>query len=303
MAQKILIKKSTVAGKVPTAYQLDIGELAVNTADALLYTKHSDNQVVPLAGGSGGGGLPPIVPLAEYTIGVGGNFSTLNDALTYISTRTIKFTGESVSVTLKLLSGFILKEQLFVYDHDFSYVSIESEDSEVLVDASKISSTAYGLFPVFTACRGSLPLLNTLFRMSNMGAAHGTTVGVFSVQTGSVACVFSGKGVIGAHYGAYCHHGGTAYLAGGNFSNSIVVGVFANRGATIAASGVNCSGAGSIGVTSRALSRIDAETSNVSGVPLGYQVLQGGQLLISPNATGSTSQSPNTYTAQGIIYK
>ena len=48
MAQKILIKKSTIEGKVPTPAQLDIGELAVNTADAQLYTKHSDGTVKPL---------------------------------------------------------------------------------------------------------------------------------------------------------------------------------------------------------------------------------------------------------------
>lgn len=45
MAQKILIKKSAVADKVPTDAQLDVGELAVNTADALLYTKHSDGSI------------------------------------------------------------------------------------------------------------------------------------------------------------------------------------------------------------------------------------------------------------------
>lgn len=45
MAQKILIKKSTVAAKAPVEAQLDVGELAVNTADALLYTKHSDGSV------------------------------------------------------------------------------------------------------------------------------------------------------------------------------------------------------------------------------------------------------------------
>ncbi len=48
MSQKILIKKSTVAGKVPVSGDLDIGELAVNTADPHLYTKHSDNSVKKL---------------------------------------------------------------------------------------------------------------------------------------------------------------------------------------------------------------------------------------------------------------
>ena len=43
---KVITKKSTVAGKVPLATDLDIGELAVNTADKKLYTKHSDGNVI-----------------------------------------------------------------------------------------------------------------------------------------------------------------------------------------------------------------------------------------------------------------
>lgn len=37
--QKIILKKSTVAGKVPLPADLEPGEVAVNTADAVLYTK------------------------------------------------------------------------------------------------------------------------------------------------------------------------------------------------------------------------------------------------------------------------
>jgi hypothetical protein len=48
MANKFIIKKSTVTGKAPVAGDLDVGELAVNTADARLYTKHSDGSVKEL---------------------------------------------------------------------------------------------------------------------------------------------------------------------------------------------------------------------------------------------------------------
>jgi hypothetical protein len=48
MANKFIIKKSTVTGKAPVAGDLDVGELAVNTADAKLYTKHSDGAVKEL---------------------------------------------------------------------------------------------------------------------------------------------------------------------------------------------------------------------------------------------------------------
>ena len=43
---KVITKKSTVVGKVPLATDLDVGELAVNTADKKLYTKHSNGNVI-----------------------------------------------------------------------------------------------------------------------------------------------------------------------------------------------------------------------------------------------------------------
>jgi len=59
---RLITKKSTVLGKVPLAADLDIGELAVNTADAKLYTKHSDGSVKEIAAASGGSSAPaPVI--------------------------------------------------------------------------------------------------------------------------------------------------------------------------------------------------------------------------------------------------
>lgn len=49
---KISIKKFTGAGYVPTASQLGIGELGVNSTDARVYTKNQSGVVVDI-GGSG----------------------------------------------------------------------------------------------------------------------------------------------------------------------------------------------------------------------------------------------------------
>lgn len=43
---RVITKKSTVEGKVPLSSDLEIGELAVNTADKKLYTKHNDGSIV-----------------------------------------------------------------------------------------------------------------------------------------------------------------------------------------------------------------------------------------------------------------
>ena len=46
--QKIILKRSSVAGKIPTADQLDPGELAINLADGLLTSKDTENNIIDL---------------------------------------------------------------------------------------------------------------------------------------------------------------------------------------------------------------------------------------------------------------
>lgn len=55
MANTIIVKKSSVVGKVPLATDLQVGELAVNLADQKIYSKNASGTVVQLGGGSGSG--------------------------------------------------------------------------------------------------------------------------------------------------------------------------------------------------------------------------------------------------------
>lgn len=48
---RVITKKSAVPGKVPLSTDLEIGELAVNVADAKLFTKNASNSVIELGGG------------------------------------------------------------------------------------------------------------------------------------------------------------------------------------------------------------------------------------------------------------
>ena len=52
---RIVIKKSSVAGKVPSPTDLVMGELAVNVTDKTLYTKDSNGNIVPLNSSSSNG--------------------------------------------------------------------------------------------------------------------------------------------------------------------------------------------------------------------------------------------------------
>jgi len=53
---RIKPKRSTVSGEVPTGADLEVGEIALSTADAKLFTKHIDGTIKEISGTGGGGG-------------------------------------------------------------------------------------------------------------------------------------------------------------------------------------------------------------------------------------------------------
>ena len=50
MAQTLRLKRSSVAGRVPTTSSLQTGEIAINTADGLVYIRKDDDTIIPLLG-------------------------------------------------------------------------------------------------------------------------------------------------------------------------------------------------------------------------------------------------------------
>ena len=53
---RIIAKASGTAGEVPQAADLEVAEVAVNTADGKFFTKHTDGTVKEISGSGGGGG-------------------------------------------------------------------------------------------------------------------------------------------------------------------------------------------------------------------------------------------------------
>lgn len=54
MPNTLIPKRSSVAGKVPLSTDLQVGEIAVNLADGLIYTKNAGGTVITLGGGGSG---------------------------------------------------------------------------------------------------------------------------------------------------------------------------------------------------------------------------------------------------------
>lgn len=67
MANKIILKKSSVASKVPLATDLEIGEIAVNLADQKLYSKNASGTVVLVGTGTATGTVTSVTGTSPVT--------------------------------------------------------------------------------------------------------------------------------------------------------------------------------------------------------------------------------------------
>ena len=64
---KIILKKSSVSGKIPQTTDLEYGELALNYTDGVLYYKSNTNNVLPLVSGDDGGSTSAVVVTYDNT--------------------------------------------------------------------------------------------------------------------------------------------------------------------------------------------------------------------------------------------
>jgi len=71
VANVVKHKRSSTSGETPSASDLDVGEIAVNTADGKLFVKHTDGTVVEISGGGGGGSVSTLSDTTITSLGDG----------------------------------------------------------------------------------------------------------------------------------------------------------------------------------------------------------------------------------------
>ena len=135
------------------------------------------------------------------TVGENGDYPTINDALKDLSLRVVGYIDAKEYTPLvqpvfkiKLLSGFVMAEQVVCQGVDLSWLVIESEDDEVRIDRQALTVNVSGRYPAFGARDfGVLPLIGAMFVMNESGVAT-LRDGVF-VTNGSAVNVLAGCGV------------------------------------------------------------------------------------------------------------
>lgn len=267
----------------------------------------------------------------EVTVGAGGQFATINEALAYLSERRPAYINGGFTATIRLLGGFVMREQVIVSGVNLGWIRIASADAEVQIDrAHLVTDSGDGFYPAFCARGGGfLPSIGALFTMMATGAA--TNRDGLVVYGGGGATVLGGGGVKSAgRHGAYAYQGGTIAANGANFSAAGDTGVVAHGGTrvtfnngvargcvqtgisaahagTVHASGADASLCGVAGVRATQGASVsflggNARKSAGSDAATDISVLLGG-IIAAGDATGGTNVTPNTVTANGIIFK
>jgi hypothetical protein len=102
------------------------------------------------------------------TVGSGGDFSTINDAINYLVNNFLppcyRTNSGTPKAKIRILSGTTIAEQIVVDGIDLSWITIVSVDYPVPVNGNSLQNAYFSLYPFIIAMNGAkLPVINTKF--------------------------------------------------------------------------------------------------------------------------------------------
>lgn len=198
------------------------------------------------------------------TVGAGGDFATINDALAYLSRYYPAYKAGGVKCEIQILAGTIITEQIFVERADLSYITITSaaSDNKVQVAPSNawvgLAHDTRGNKPFFSAENGArLPCIKCLFSCIVPEGGWVTT---------------GDKEAVNCAVGYFCNRGSTGVISGFTISGVLAnVGfenfydnIIANNNSEIVLREAYARGAARYGVMSRHISRVSARSANIT---------------------------------------
>ncbi|MFN6976513.1 MAG: hypothetical protein ACK4OP_00170 [Gemmobacter sp.] len=124
------------------------------------------------------GGVVPrfFSPGFELTVGPGGNYATLNAAVSDLLLYTNNNPTATPPARILIKSGFVAAEQVFLSGINASWIQIDAEDDWVDVDVTGFAELDETGYPFMAFRSGSAPVINCGFRQ--VGTPPGPTTGL-----------------------------------------------------------------------------------------------------------------------------
>lgn len=248
-----------------------------------------------------------------FTVGSGGQFSTINAALAAASKLVIRpYTQSGFKVEIRLLTGFQMAEQVLCKDVDLSYITITSVDPVVTIVRSALTvpvnadegtgGTSIGHIPAFGGIRAKLPTIGCLFQMNTSGTATDRS-GVYIANHSHISVIPNCGIQNAAHTGLFCLVNSSADAPKTIWKNAGNGCVRAESTSFIALAsgfsvaetpgtgfGSDCSGSGGDGILCKEASLVDARAANVTGAANDAIHARRGSTI---NATQASASSTN----------
>ena len=246
-------------------------------------------------------------------VGAGQTYTTINQALEYLSGFYPMYKQSGITATINLKAGFVMAEQVLVSGIDLGWITVVGEDAETIITHTALTTVFNGAdYPAFGVDKGGTsPIIGQLFRFS-VEKVGGNKHGLMVVGAGSSTNVLNGAGFIGAGAnGIYADGSSTVNANAANCSNAGTFGIAAVATSTVNANAANCSNAGVYGIYAALSSTINAINAIVQNQTTGGAriVVQDGSTIEASaiDTTGGTvpvfNQPANTLTGNGIIYQ
>jgi hypothetical protein len=203
------------------------------------------------------------------TVGVNGDFPTINKAIEYLSAFYPVYKKGGIKCEIKILDGTIINEQIKVERIDLSYISITTDNANntVQVDVTGWSGVTHdtrGNRPFFSGEYGArLPVIKCLF--SCIVPSGGWISGVSNNADNTAVGYFCNRGSMGVIAGETSYNGSVAQgLANVGFEN-FFDNIIANNNSEIVLRESIARNAGRYGVMSRHISRVSARSADITG--------------------------------------
>lgn len=244
----------------------------------------------------------------EWSVGVGGKFTNINDALSEASKylKVHKVTGSLI--TLKLKSGFVFNEKIHIQNNDLNFVIIESEDTEVGINASSSVFGSSETSVLFSGNYAKLPVLRIMVDLDTKSAGNKKVVLMRMFQ--SYGIISSNAGCKNAAWDAVMVEGAsTLYANGCIIENSGYDGVFCNQGSIVNIRNATIKGSARYGILARQGGYICANSANIleqtQGTLLQCEsgIIYANDLVTTGSTATQTNITPNQPASSGIIFK
>ena len=308
---------SATATKLATARTIN-GKLFDGSANITV----SDSSAVKLTGNETIAGVKtftssPIVPtpITDFqsvplrstnitvNVGAGQTYTTINQALEYLSGFYPMYKRGGITATINLKAGFVMAEQVLVSGIDLGWITIVGEDAETIITHTALTTGFYTAgYPAFGVDKGGTsPIIGQLFRF-NVEKVGGGKHGLLAWGAGSSANVLSGKGFIGAGTnGIYAAASSVINASGANCRNAGTNGIHAVRSSVIDATDANCSNAGTNGIYAAWSSVITAYGANCSNAGTNGIHAVRSSVITASSANCSNAGTNGIYAAASSV--